>query len=165
MDPFPEYRQSSKGPFKDNVSRIHPKIVVGSGYQLDLHTISVNNVTHVLNCATDDAAPTEFKEYYESMDKYTCINAIDSEDVDITDWYPNFKETMNRYLQDPECKTVYVHCRLGKNRSGFLAVLYVCDRFHFTYEKACKALLVQRPCALDNHVFHKQVQEYLKKNA
>ena len=164
MDPFSDYRKSSKGPLNDPLARIHPKIIIGAGSQLDLYNCYTHTITHVINCAHEDSCPSHMKEHFVEENRYACLDAEDSLEVDITGWYDSFKEVIGRFLRDPECKTVFVHCRMGMNRSAFLSVLYVCDKFHYNYDKVCRALLMQRPCALDNHIFHQQVQDYIKKN-
>lgn len=162
MDPFAKYRRNSKGPCLDPPAKVHPKIMFGPGFYLIDSFIHKNNITHIINCATDDAVPTRIREIFG--DNYTCLNAVDSFDVNITDWYPEFEKKMNKYLRDKNSKTIYVNCQMGMNRSGFLTVLYACIKFGYKYETVTKAVLFQRPSALMNHVFHEQVQEYIKKH-
>jgi protein-tyrosine phosphatase len=97
-------------------------------------------------------------------DKYIALNAIDSKDVNITDWFETFKHHMDYFLRDPSCGTIYVNCQAGMNRSGFLTLLYICIKFGYDYKSAKRAILLQRPCALENSVFDEQVQEYIKKH-
>jgi hypothetical protein len=160
-DVFIDYRRNSKGCFKDEPAKVHPNIMFGHGSYLDLFTINQHQITHVLNCAKQDSCPKHIIETYDG--KYACIEAEDGLDVCILDWYPLFRDTLSKFLKDPTCNVVYVHCRAGMNRSGFLTALYLCEKFQYNYESLCKSILVQRPCALENMAFHKQVQEYIKK--
>jgi hypothetical protein len=133
----------------------------GPGFYLTDQFITKNSISHVINCADDSVLPTGIKAKLE--DKYVTLNAVDSPSVNITDWYPLFESKMNEYLRDPSSKVVYVNCQMGMNRSGFLLTLYACMKFGYSYEAVTRAILLQRPCALMNPVFHQQVQEYIKK--
>lgn len=161
MDPFSTYRRNSRGPCLDPPARVHPKIMFGPGFYLTNQFIAKNRITHVINCANDSVIPSNIQKYFG--DNYVSLDAIDSYDVDITDWYPMFEYKMNEFLRDPESAVVYVNCQMGMNRSGFLVTLYACMKFGYPYEVITKAILLQRPCALMNPTFHQQVQEYIKK--
>jgi hypothetical protein len=163
MDPFPIYRRRSKGFMLDPPAKVHSNIMFGAGFLLNPEFVKDNKITHIVNCAGHDDTPRWVPESFK--DRYTCLNAKDSFTVDITDWYPEFERTMNQYLHSKECDVIYVHCQAGMNRSGFLTVLYCCIKFHYTYQSVCRAVLVQRPCALMNHVFHKQVKDYIEKRS
>lgn len=161
MDPFVSYRRNSKGSAKDPPAKVHPNILFGPGHYLDLGFINQYNITHIINCAFDECCSSFVKDTYR--DKYVCLDAIDSPDVNITTWYPAFQEVMDKFLRSGG--TVYVNCQAGKNRSGFLVALYCVMKFQYKYDQVCKAILLQRPCALENGVFHEQVQEYIKKHS
>lgn len=163
MDPFPMYRRRSRGFMMDPPAKVHSKILFGAGFFLTPEFVKDHKITHVVNCAFPNDTPSWIPEKLGS--KYACLSAIDSPNVDITTWYPEFEKHMNSFLSSPECEMIYVHCQAGINRSGFLTVLYCCRRFHYNYNMATRAALVQRPCALVNHSFHKQVQEYIKKHS
>lgn len=134
----------------------------GPGVFLSSDFIEKNDITHVLNCADEHAVPSFVRTRFG--EKYAILNAIDSPLVDITSWFPAYKAYMDRFLQDPACNVVYVNCQAGMNRSGFLTVLYACIKFKYKFEHACRAVILQRPCALMNPVFYKQVQDYIKKH-
>lgn len=161
MDPFAKYRRNSRGPCCDPPARVHPKIMFGPGFYLTNQFITRNNITHVINCADDSVVPSNVRQYFG--DNYISLNAIDSYDVDITDWYPLFEHSMTEFLRDSEVGIVYVNCHMGINRSGFLTTLYTCMKFGYPYELITQAILRQRPCALMNPTFHEQVQSYIKK--
>jgi hypothetical protein len=155
-------RIRSHGYKSDNPAVIHPSIVVGAGEMLTPEFAKDYHITHVINCASEEASPSWFK--LNNPDKYACIDAIDSFTVNILDWYPQFKEVLKRFLQDPTSERVFVHCQCGINRSAFLALMYVCDVFKFPIEKAEYSCIFQRPCALANNVFRRQIYEELSKN-
>jgi hypothetical protein len=155
------YTRTSKGWQSDPIARVHPRIVLGSAAAVNLSTFHKYGITHAINCAEPEFTSKWFK--IEFPDRYECINAEDSQHFDITTAYPKFETTMNRYLSDPECKTIYVHCQCGINRSAFLLLLYMCIKFHYSIESVAKNILIQRPCCFQNPAFRKQVVDYIKK--
>lgn len=160
MDPFAQFRRLSKGFMKDAPARLHPNILVGAGCMLTPAFALKHRITHVINCASDcDSAEWVVEEYASN---YTCIYAVDSINNDITNWYDEFELTLSSFLRSPECNTVYIHCQAGINRSAFLTLLYCCTRLHYNFDKTCKSMLVQRPCALTNFVYYDQVKTYIK---
>lgn len=162
MDPFPMYRRRSRGFMMDPPAKLHSKILFGAGFFLTPEFVKQHSITHVINCAFPNDTPSWVPTTFGN--KYACLSAIDSPNADITTWYPTFETHMNSFLSSPDCTMVYVHCQAGINRSGFLSVLYCCRKFHYNYNMATRAALVQRPCALTNHAFHAQVQDYIKKH-
>lgn len=163
MDPFLAYRRNSKGFLRDPAAKLHPCIMFGPGVFLTEDFISKNKITHVINCASVHDVPNFVPETFEK--NYIVLNAIDSPLVDITSWFPEYAMAMNKFLQDKKCKMVYVNCQAGMNRSGFLTVMYSCLKFKYRFEDACRAVVLQRPCALMNPVFYKQVEDYIKKHS
>lgn len=162
MDPFLPYRRNSKGPCNDSPAKIHPKIMFGPGFYVNSSFIEKYDITHIINCADESAVASDIKNLF--LDKYVCINAIDSFSVNITEWYPIFQQEMNKFLRDSSSKMIYVNCQMGINRSGFLTVLYACIKLKYPFDRTVKAILLQRPCALMNQVFYRQVQDYIKKH-
>jgi hypothetical protein len=156
------YRRNSKGWRTDSFAVIHPRIILGSSINVDLHTISAYGITHVINCADDTCGSKWFKN--EWPDRYAYINAIDDEKEDITTWYPAFEQVMNTFLASKDCKNIYVHCQCGINRSAYLLLMYSCIKFRYSLENTIKNIAVQRPCCFTNQAFRKQVVEYIKKH-
>lgn len=135
----------------------------GPGVFLTPDFMTKNRITHVINCASEGDVPSFVKEKLKN--NYVVLNSIDSYHVNITDWFPVYALSMNKFLQDRNCQMVYVNCQAGMNRSGFLTVLYACLKFKYKFEDACRAVVLQRPCALMNPIFYKQVEEYIKKHS
>ena len=154
-------RGMSQGWMKDPPALIHPMILIGAGSMLTPAFAQKHNITHVINCAEDAMCPTWFPDQFPN--NYVSLNAIDSVDVDIMDWYPEFRETMKKFLQDPHCKRVFVHCQCGINRSTFLSIAYVCDVFRYNYFDARSSILSQRPCAMSNVAFSNQVFQFYQR--
>lgn len=155
-------RYKSRGYQRDAPALIHPNILVGAGEMLTPQFVQHWGITHVINCAQEQDSPTWFKQRYP--DKYYCINAVDSLETNILGWYSDFKTVMKSFLQDPSSIKIFVHCQCGINRSAFLAVMYVCEVFGFSYENAEYSVISQRPCALTNTSFRQQVFYALSKD-
>jgi protein-tyrosine phosphatase len=132
----------------------HPRILVGSGFALTPPFAVKYKISHVINCAFDDASPVWFKK--SCPDKYVCLNAIDSEQVNILDWYPAFEQAMQRFLREGD-GVVYVHCQMGMNRSAYLALAYVCKNFHWDVNHVIQYMKAQRPIVFHNKRFMEQV--------
>jgi hypothetical protein len=163
MDPvWDKYRRNSRGWERDPIARIHPRIYFGKAADVDIYTLHHRNITHVINCAEDAVAKEWFK--ISTPERYAFIGAIDHIDKDITKWYPDFESMMNKFLSDPECRNIYVHCACGINRSGFLCLIYMCLKFGYDIESSIDSILKQRPCALTNPSFRNQSIEYIKKH-
>ena len=156
------FRYHSKGYRKDPPALFHPMILVGAGEMLTPDFVKKHDITHVINCAQESDSPSWFKEQFPA--NYYCINAIDSLQVDILKWYPTFKAVMQTSLQEPTSKKIFVHCQCGINRSAFLALMYVCDVFHFSLSSTEMSVIRQRPCAMTNTSFRRQVFEALSKD-
>ena len=154
------YRRNTKGWRRDELARVHPRIMVGPAF-MSYHSIfEKHGITHVINCASDDMGALWFKK--EFSNRYVCIDAVDGLSENIVMWYPKFQKTMTLFLSDPDCKSVYVHCECGINRSAFLTLIYVCVKMGFQLEMAIKNMTIQRPCMFSNLQFRKQVVDYIK---
>ena len=156
-----KYNRNSKGWLYDPIERVHPRIYLGSREQVDLFVFGCNNITHAINCAEDGWSNKWFK--HEFPERYECIGAEDNKEFDIRSVYPKFENIMNRFLADPECQNIFIHCQCGVNRSAFLLLMYVCKKFRYNIETTVKNILLQRPCCFRNESFRKQVIEYIKK--
>ena len=161
LDPLTVFRGQSKGFQNDPPARLHPNIMFGAGVMLTDGFIQKHKITHIINCAFPQDCPEWVQKNFE--DKYVCLQAIDSLEADITKWYPMFAFFMDQFLKDNKCEMIYVHCQAGINRSGFLTLLYCCDKFEYAFIPTCKSIVKQRPCALRNYVFFQQVRKYILK--
>lgn len=160
-DEYYSYRRNSKGWEYDPPARIYTNIMFGSGQQLTKQFVEKHNITHVINCAHDQDSPEWFRNAFPL--KYWSLGAQDSLTVNITEWFYEFEMVMNEFIRDPTSKMIFVHCQCGINRSGFLALLYGCKKFGYTFDEMVKTILVQRPCALTNSAFKEQCINYIKK--
>jgi hypothetical protein len=136
----------------------YPRILVGPGCFLTQRFVAEQNITHVINCASDDACPEWFSDRYP--ERYVCLDAIDSVYANILDWYPTFETTLHTFLRAGS-GVVYVHCHAGMNRSGSLALAYVCKNFHLPLEEVVVATRRQRPVLFQNAVFMNQVKDFI----
>lgn len=134
------------------------RILVGHGSKLTPMFAHQHNITHVINCADESASPEWFKQTRPKA--YACLNAIDSFEHNILDWYPAFESTLLRFLREGE-GAVYVHCQAGINRSAFLALTYVVTHYGFPLERTIVTTRGQRRCMFQNPVFMNQVREFI----
>ena len=153
-------RRNSRGYEKDPLACVYPRIWVGAACQYTRETAAKHQFTHVINCAGPEHSPS-----FVPADRIVCLSAIDHPEANILHWYPRFEATLERFLRDPDCKNVYVHCECGINRSAFLALAYVVDRFGLPFMETARALTEQRPCALTNRSFWAQVEAFAKYRA
>lgn len=154
-----QYRRKSLGWEKDRPAYIHPRILFGAGMSLeDPNFLKKHKITHVINCAQNNDSPAWFRETYPT--RYMCLDAIDSTNANILNWYTKFQETMDRFLKDTSSETIYVHCQCGINRSGFLSLVYACKRLGYKHSDVLKMILEQRPCALTNFTYYAQVKQH-----
>ena len=159
MDEFASYRRRSVGWIGDPPAYIHPRILFGSGGPtLSPYFVKTHNITHVINCGFQNDSPDWFKAAFSS--NYACLEAVDSIDANILHWYPVFEETLRKFLAEDLSKNIYIHCQCGINRSGFLSLLFACIRLKYDYNEVIKSILMQRPCALTNRAYLRQVKEY-----
>jgi hypothetical protein len=136
------------------------RILVGPGEHLTRQMVRSAGITHVINCAQDGFCPGWWK--HEHPDKYAVMNAIDSLEHNILDWYPRFEATLREFLRGSLHGVVYVHCHAGMNRSASLALAYVCKNYSFPLSLVVPAVRSQRPCILQNPVFMTQVQTFIQ---
>lgn len=154
-----KYSRNSRGWFSDPIAILHPRIYLGSAFNITEETFKFYEITHAVNCASPEYNLT----WMTNPNRYKCLNAEDTLDFDITSMYPLFESIMNKFLADPECKNIYVHCQCGINRSAFLILMYMCIKFRYKMDFTVKNVLLQRPCCFKNPSFRKQVTEYIKK--
>ena len=136
-----------------------PRILVGAGAMLTPDFVRHHEISHVINCAYPEDSPRWFQTFNRT--RYCCLNAADSHDVNILDWYPKFELMLSIFLRDFGSRTVFVHCQCGINRSAYLALTYIAKNFHFNYDETFRALKRQRPCMFSNQVFRKQTEEFV----
>lgn len=136
----------------------HTRILVGPGAFVTPRFVSDHNITHVINCASDVDCPIWYR--IASPETYACINALDTAHHNILDWYPHFERTLHAFLRQ-NTGVIYVHCQAGMNRSGFLALTYVCKNFRMDPEFMIPLLQRQRPCLFGNTVYRNQVKEFI----
>jgi len=153
------FQLRSRGPLIDPPAVFHPSILVGCGAMMTPAFISKHNITHVINCAFNEHSPVWFRDRYP--ERYACIEAEDSQQRSILEWYPKFKETLTNFLQEPHSKRIFVHCQMGVNRSAFLTLIFVCENFGYKIKDVIIGTLNQRPCMYQNPRFLKDALDLL----
>ena len=149
--PVPEYLRQPPAYF-------HTRILVGPGAFLTPRFVYERGISHVINCAFAQDSPEWFRA--KNPGRYVCLNAPDSPDANILDWYFLFEGILQACLRRDN-GVVYVHCQAGINRSAFLALTYVCSKFHMDGETMLEAFKRQRPCLFQNGVYRRQVLTFL----
>jgi len=137
----------------------HSRVLVGAGAMLTPRFVNQYNISHVINCAFPEDSPHWFRD--QNASRYTCLEAVDSLETNILNWYPKFERTMHQFLRETTNGVVYVHCQAGINRSGFLALTYVAKNFDVDLDQLVLSVKRQRPCMLTNQVFTKQTKEFI----
>lgn len=117
--------------------------------------IEMHSITHVLNCAFDEAAPAWIKQKLG----YGCLYMEDAPDVVVEDYLRLAEVVLDAWLRDPKCKTVFIHCQAGVNRSASIAAGYVARKMRIPIREVMEKMLRQRPCVFHNASF---VQQLLK---
>jgi hypothetical protein len=154
-------RKRSRGYQYDPLANPFHRIWIGDGMRLSPELCEAFKISHVINCAFEDACPVEMRDAFE--DNYICLNAIDSIDTDIFEWYDQFKSTMDDYLRDPFCTGVYVHCQAGMNRSATLAAAYIIKVLGMPPLYCLRRMILHRPCIMTNPSFQLQLINFIKK--
>jgi len=137
---------------------VYPNILLGAGAMLTPRFVGEHHITHVINCAFPENSPAWFRSRYPS--RYVGLNAIDSSDVKILDWYPAFEETLRRFLRSPGVGTVFVHCQAGINRSAFLILYFMTRNFGFDFKTSVKNVRRFRTVCT-NPAFMKEITDTL----
>jgi predicted protein tyrosine phosphatase len=152
LAPIPTYLRQPPAYF-------HTRILVGPGAYLTQRFVRDRGISHVINCAFPEDSPEWYRRSHP--DRYVCLSAMDSSHHNILDWYPLFEQVMHAFLRSPPGGIVYVHCQAGMNRSAYLALTYVCTRFHLDGEGTLEAVKRQRPCMFQNQVYRGQVLSFI----
>ena len=144
----------------DTPAWVYPNICLGAGASLTPFFVNTHRVTHVINCAFSEDSPGWFRQRYPS--RYAQLDAHDSTQVKILDWYPQFEAALRSFLRAPNA-IVFVHCQAGINRSAFLLLYYMCKNFGLDFPMLLSAVRKQRPQICSNPAFMKEVMEALPK--
>lgn len=137
----------------------HTRILVGPGGFLTPRFVFERGISHVINCAFPEDSPAWYRTKFPM--RYRCLGAPDTTQHRILDWYPAFEAILQTFLRETSGGVVYVHCQAGINRSAFLALTYVCTKFHMDGEIMLEAFKRQRPCLFQNAVYKEQVLTFI----
>ena len=128
----------------------------GDGEATNLKLLKENNITHIVNVATN------VDNKFESEIIYKKISVKDNPTEDIRS---DFKETYNfieQALQN-ENNSVLVHCNKGISRSPSIVIAYLLQKRIFdTYEEAYEYVKSKRPKSCPNEGFIQQLKQVEK---
>jgi protein-tyrosine phosphatase len=115
--------------------------------------VELNHITHVLNCAYDDIV----LPWIKSKLNYTCLHMDDSMNESVVKYLSYAEPVLDAWLRDPKCRTVFIHCQAGVNRSATIACAYASKKLRIPVQEVMNTLLKQRPCAFTNSSFVNQL--------
>ena len=117
-----------------------------------LHTLGI---THVLNCA---AGYTKTNQKYYGKIKYKEFQAEDEDDYDMMQ---HFKEAYH-FIEDARQSggKIMIHCLMGINRSGVLAIAYIMVHKNIGPISAVQLARRSRSVLLTNDGFQRQIVRF-----
>lgn len=140
-----------------------PRILVGSGAMLTRRFADTMNITHVINCADMNATPLWFRMF--RSEHIAVLNARDSTNAHLDEWYSFFEYILLQYLRSPGSQTIFIHCQCGINRAPSLSALYVMKNYNISWNQLRESVLRQRPCMFTNHSFRNQLETFSQNKA
>jgi protein-tyrosine phosphatase len=154
-----KYRSTSRGFIDDPPAVPFRRLMVGAGFYLNPIFTAVKEITHVINCADENACPLWARSYLGK--NYAHVPTPDMEGYPIlANDYSKFEAIMDNFLSDPGCRNVFIHCQAGMNRSATLAAAYTVRRFRIPLEKVVDGMGRQRPCIMTNTSYKEQLSEF-----
>jgi protein-tyrosine phosphatase len=159
-----QWHARSRGYDADPPAVLFPRIIVGPPHYLTPAFVKKTEITHIINCAEPGLTPTWLVRH-AGPSGYAHIPTDDHPNYPIVRGaYPRFEQIMTRFLRDPSCRNVYVHCAAGVNRSATLAHAYVSKQFGVPLPRLVEHSMPQRPCMLQNPGFIYQLYYFTKKH-
>lgn len=141
------------------IHKICDGLYIGSmGAASNLNGLKQNNITHVLNVATE--VPNYFENSDEIEIKYVHENLMDTADSDILQ--NGMLEKCIAFITNAieSGGHVLVHCQAGMSRSGAMVVAYLMKSQKLTYDDAVAKTRRIRPCVYPNVGFERQIKKY-----
>ena len=113
-------------------------------------------ITHVINMAAGYCHTGP--KFYDKSVKYMEIHAEDDDGYDIMKHHNEVYE----FIEDARKSggKAFIHCVMGVNRSGSLAVSYIMVHKHIGPISAARQVKRTRQILLTNHTFQKQLIEF-----
>lgn len=140
------------GPHQYQISEILPdRIFLGDIYHSRSKAhLQALNIKKIVNAADDLPCcfPDDFQYLHLQLD-----------DIDEEDAYKYFDTVYDFIESSPE--PVFLHCRMGRSRSGTLVISYVGRKMNMNFYDALKFVQQRRYCVLPNDGFQEQLQRYL----
>jgi dual specificity MAP kinase phosphatase len=136
---------------------------------VDEKILTQNNIKAVICVNNIIKRPSELKVYERLNIQHYQIDAEDSENVDLRQWFARTNKIIEHYVSRNQC--VLVHCTAGISRSVTIVLAY------FIYLTHCRGVVrpnkvvihhlykwicSKRKCALPNPGFYSQLMDYEK---
>ena len=125
----------------------------------DKNQLQLNGITHVINCA-EFYCQTGPAFYRDAIQKYIGFEAEDDDDYDILQHF----DDVHKVIEDARLSggKALIHCLMGVNRSGALAVAYAMVYKQWGPITAAKYVKNARKMLLTNEEFQSQLVQFAR---
>lgn len=147
-----KYFQNTTNNFE--ADEIMPGIFLGSiNSSYDLNVLKSKGITHIISAILgyDPAFPEDFK--------YLIVNALDSENNNISDVFESCNDFINDALFENNGK-VLIHCMAGRSRSATILAAYIIETYGMDVDNVLSLLRNKRKIVEPNSSFLKQLNGY-----
>ena len=147
-----KYFQNTTNNFE--ADEIMPGIFLGSiNSSYDLDVLKSKGITHIISAILgyDPAFPEDFK--------YLIVNALDSENNNISDVFESCNDFINDALFENNGK-VLIHCMAGRSRSATILAAYIIETYGMDVDNVLSLLRNKRKIVEPNSSFLRQLNGY-----
>lgn len=121
--------------------------------------------THIINCETDPHSTSVVARNHVGPDRFLFLESEDADEFPILDTHlQTMTEFIDNAIRSDPTANVYIHCVMGINRSGALAVAYAITHHPYPIELTELIALTRRRShrlILTNQGFLRQLQRYV----
>ncbi|XP_023216722.1 dual specificity protein phosphatase 22-like [Centruroides sculpturatus] len=136
----------------NGMNKVLPGLYIGNiRDSKDQEQLKANEITHIISIH-DNA-----KQLYQDK-KYLCIQASDSPDQNISQYFPQCNEFIHRARTNGG--SVLIHCLAGVSRSATVAAAYIMSSTTLNARDAVKVIRTVRAIANPNFGFEKQLKNF-----
>lgn len=136
----------------NGMNKVLPGLYIGNiRDSKDQEQLQANEITHIISIH-DNA-----KQLYQDK-KYLCIQASDSPDQNISQYFPQCNEFIHRARTNGG--NVLIHCLAGVSRSATVAAAYIMSSTSLNARDAVKVVRTVRTVANPNFGFERQLKNF-----